>query len=69
MNIFGRIKEYFSDNIDHNNVLIYPLLILLIQVIIIFIFTLLGFIYEINEAFVEHPVANILPITLVIVIL
>ena len=60
-NLCSRIKAKVLDNNGSNKLLFYSLKNLLIQVIFIFIFSLLGFILGINEAFVEHPAANLIP--------
>ena len=66
--IIDHMKGIINDN-SENELLLYSLLHLFIQVIIIFIFTLLGFIFRINEPFVALPLANILPTTVVIVVM
>ena len=70
-NIFFSIKNHIKNIIynNYNEIFLYSLLHLFIQVIIIFIFTLLGFIFRINEPFVALPLANILPTTVVIVVM
>ena len=68
-NLCSRIKAKVLDNNESNKLLFYSLKNLLIQVIFIFIFSLLGFILGINEAFVEHPAANLIPTTLTMIIL
>jgi len=57
---------------SHEEVLIKTFFHLIIQFIIIFIFTLLGFIYEINEAFIKSDGAiwgTLVPTTVVILIM
>lgn len=73
-NIFFSIKNHIKNIIynNYNEIFLYSLLHLFIQVIIIFIFTLLGFIYEINEAFVASTGAiwgTLVPTTVVILIM
>ena len=66
--IIDHMKGIINDN-SENELLLYSLLHLFIQVIIIFIFTLLGFIFGLNEIFVEYQLVNIISTTLVIIII
>ena len=75
-NIFSSFYDYINNYINNmesqEEVLIKTFFHLIIQFIIIFIFTLLGFIYEINEAFVASTGAiwgTLVPTTVVILIM
>lgn len=64
-NIFSKIKDYINNLDSNNKLLFYSLLFLLIQIVIIFIFALLGFSLGISEIFVKHPLANLIPTTVI----
>jgi len=75
-NIFSSFYDYINNYINNmesqEEVLIKTFFHLIIQFLIIFIFTLLGFIYEINEAFVASTGAiwgTLVPTTVVILIM
>ena len=70
-NIFFSIKNHIKNIIynNYNEIFLYSLLHLFIQVIIIFIFTLLGFVFGLNEIFVDYPLVSIISTTLVIIIM